>query len=208
VGVRLSALCAGRLLLPGIFLLLVSVRGCVDPRAIIRLERLGQFKNLINSMRIEPDNFRFAAQCPHIVIALLLTSMFPICTFRLEGFQLNFVWMYHFFHSFYMSCSVRHHWNDLSNIRWRVIFMKLLILQRLAPCFYFLGARGNSLPSISQSIKECKLLRCNAEYSNKQRRQVAFFLLARFFYPENGGRTFLQNVTWLFPDYMMLQPTK
>jgi hypothetical protein len=36
--VRLSALCAGRALPPGRFLILSPVRGCVNPRAMVRLE--------------------------------------------------------------------------------------------------------------------------------------------------------------------------
>jgi hypothetical protein len=39
--VRFSALCAGHRLIPGIFLVLISV----DPRAIVRLERLGHSKS-------------------------------------------------------------------------------------------------------------------------------------------------------------------
>jgi hypothetical protein len=50
--VRLSALCAGRLLPPGRFLVLVSVRGSVDPRAIVRLEGLGIFKKSNNLIGI------------------------------------------------------------------------------------------------------------------------------------------------------------
>jgi hypothetical protein len=41
MAVRLSALRAGRSLLPGRFLVLISVRGWVDPTAIVRLEWLG-----------------------------------------------------------------------------------------------------------------------------------------------------------------------
>jgi hypothetical protein len=39
---------------PGRFLILISVSDCVDPRAIVRLEALGQFKNPMTSSRIEP----------------------------------------------------------------------------------------------------------------------------------------------------------
>jgi hypothetical protein len=44
MAVRLSALRAGRPLPPGRFLVLISFSGWVDPRAIVRLEELGQFK--------------------------------------------------------------------------------------------------------------------------------------------------------------------
>jgi hypothetical protein len=44
--VRLSALPPAALYPPGRFRVLISVGGCVDPRAIVRLEGLGQLKNL------------------------------------------------------------------------------------------------------------------------------------------------------------------
>jgi hypothetical protein len=46
MAVRLSALRAGRALPPGRVLELISVRGSVDPRAIVWLEGLGQFKKI------------------------------------------------------------------------------------------------------------------------------------------------------------------
>jgi hypothetical protein len=51
--VRLSALRSVRSLAPGRFLLLISFRDCVDPRAIVRLEGLGQLKksNDFNGIR-------------------------------------------------------------------------------------------------------------------------------------------------------------
>jgi hypothetical protein len=44
MAVRLSALRAGRPLPPGRFMVLICVRGSVDPRAIVRLEELGKLK--------------------------------------------------------------------------------------------------------------------------------------------------------------------
>jgi hypothetical protein len=46
---RLSVLRAGRPLHPGRFLILISVRGWVDPRTIVRLEGLGQLKKSTSS---------------------------------------------------------------------------------------------------------------------------------------------------------------
>jgi hypothetical protein len=46
---RLSAPRAGRFLPPGRFLVLISVRGWVDPRAIVRLKGLGQLKKSTSS---------------------------------------------------------------------------------------------------------------------------------------------------------------
>jgi hypothetical protein len=54
LAVRLSALSAGLPLPPGRFLVLISVRGLVDPRAIMRLKGLGQLKNPIISLGIQP----------------------------------------------------------------------------------------------------------------------------------------------------------
>jgi hypothetical protein len=59
----MSALRAGPSLPPRKIPVLISVRHWVDPRATVRLERLGQIKNLIASSGIETATFRLVAQC-------------------------------------------------------------------------------------------------------------------------------------------------
>jgi hypothetical protein len=52
--VRLSALRSGRPLPPGRFLVLISDRGWVNPRAIVRLGGLSLLKNPMTSSGIKP----------------------------------------------------------------------------------------------------------------------------------------------------------
>jgi hypothetical protein len=58
MAVRFAALCSDHRLLSGRFLVLISVRGLVDPRAIIQLEGLGQLKNPVASSGIKLATFR------------------------------------------------------------------------------------------------------------------------------------------------------
>jgi hypothetical protein len=63
MAVRLSVLRADRPLPTGKFLVLVSVRGWVDPRVTVGVEGLDEFKNPMTSSEIKPVTFRLVALC-------------------------------------------------------------------------------------------------------------------------------------------------
>jgi hypothetical protein len=57
---------------PGRFLVPVSVRGLVYPRAIVRLEGLGQLKNPVTSSRIKLTSFWLVTLCLNQLILCAL----------------------------------------------------------------------------------------------------------------------------------------
>jgi hypothetical protein len=56
--VRLYALCTGHSLTPGRFLVLISVRGWVNCKAVMWLQGLIQLKNPMTSLKTEPETFQ------------------------------------------------------------------------------------------------------------------------------------------------------
>jgi hypothetical protein len=79
----LSALSAGRAITPGRFIILIPVRRCVNPAAVVKLEVLCQLKNPMTSSGLEPATIRLVAySCNQLFKYVAMSDVTTEMTFQ------------------------------------------------------------------------------------------------------------------------------
>jgi hypothetical protein len=111
MAVRLPALRAGHPLAPGRFLVLISFRGCVDPRAIVQLEGLDKLKNILTSSGFEPSTCSILSQPTTVPRALHHVYTVSKIIFELKklvfcyfSIFVLFISLFHFFFLYLFLC--------------------------------------------------------------------------------------------------------
>jgi hypothetical protein len=174
MAMRLSALCAGRHLPPGRFLLLISVRSWGDPRAIVRLEGLGKLKNSVTSSRIEPAT-QCLKQVGYRAPPNLWISEHKCVACWLNKFCWNFISIEELYLLGYITPLLPWIWTDVSE-QHVVTIARIEDYAKQETIMKEVGRRVHA-----SCLRDGKLV-------------------GLFFDPEDGGDIFLRNMCWFSVD--------